>query len=520
MASADAALKGGKKTARKKILLFYPRLHANEIGEEADFPPLALMAAASMIDRNRFDVRIIDLRFEEDFFGPKGFAKQVLEDCLCVGISALSGHQIRNGLEVARRVREIAPTAKIVWGGWHPTLFAEQTASHPLVDVVVRGQGEITFKGLVERLEEGRPFSDLEGISFRENGAVRHNPDRPIADINGFPATPYDLVDLDRYLTASEAGGSTGDRRFIYYNSSVGCRHRCKFCVISLVFKRQWLALKPERVLDELEFLVKKHRIRTIYFADSEFFIDLGRVKEICRGIIERGLDIRWHALLRAEKLPKCDEETLQLIKRSGCDTLVVGVETGSQNVSRIINKDNKTEHAVATAKILARLGIAGHYAFVFGFPGERPEDVRASFDLIAKLKENDPNCLIPMYFYHPDPATPLYGEAEHPGYEPPADLEAWGEVDYNIKEAWAPWITPRFVDLVKRAVVFYIPAAFPAEITRGTLTHMKSRMQKGWKKYFYRALHRLARVRVKRHCYAFPLEWRIFNLLNRKKYR
>ncbi|MFH1550905.1 MAG: radical SAM protein, partial [Planctomycetota bacterium] len=411
------------------------------------------------------------------------------------------------------------PDVPIVWGGWHATLFPEQTAAHPLVDVVVRGQGEITFSELVDSFDRRRPIHRVEGISFRSNGSVQHNPDRPVADIGDFPPMPYDLIDIDRYLAPSGAAAH-GDRRFIYFSSSVGCRHRCKFCVISLVFKRKWIALDAERVVDELESLVKKHDIRSIYFADSEFFIDLGRVHDICRGIVERGLNVSWQALLRAEKLPKCDEETLQLLRKSGCDTLVIGVETGSEHVSKIICKDNKVEHALKTARILKRLGITGHYAFVFGFPGERAQDVKKSFELIAQLKQIDPNCLIPMYFYHPDPSTALYEEAVKMGLRSPQSLEEWGKVDYNIKEAWAPWITPRFTDHVKRAVVFHIPAAHPADIARGTLTHMKSKMQKGWKKYFFRLLHLTSKFRVKHGWYGFPVEWRIFNMFHRRHYR
>ena len=501
---------------KQKIILFYPKLQPCGVHEDVNFPPLAPVAASSLLDREKYDVRIVDQRLEDPL---NGSSEELLNGSLCVGISALSGHQIQNGLDAARKVRSVAPNVPIVWGGWHATLFPQQTAAHPLVDVVVRGQGEITFRELVDSFDRRRPIHHVEGISFRSNGSVQHNPDRPIADISDFPPMPYDLIDIDRYLAPS-GEAAHGDRRFIYYSSSVGCRHRCKFCVISLVFKRKWIALDAERVVDELESLVKKHDIRSIYFADSEFFIDLGRVHDICRGIVERGLNVSWQALLRAEKLPKCDEETLQLLKKSGCDTLVIGVETGSEHVSKIICKDNKVEHALKTAQILKRLGITGHYAFVFGFPGERAQDVKQSFELIAQLKQIDPNCLIPMYFYHPDPSTALYEEAVKMGLRSPQSLEEWGKVDYNIKEAWAPWITPRFADKVKRAVVFHIPAAYPADIARGTLTHMKSKMQKGWKKYFFRLLHLTSKFRVKHGWYGFPVEWGIFNMFNRRHYR
>ena len=497
---------------KPKVVLFYPKLHGEGIEEAADFPPLALLAAASMIDRSRYDVRVVDLRFDNDLDD----ADELLRDCVCAGVSALSGHQIRSGLAAAGCVRRKAPHIPIVWGGWHPTLFPEQTAVHPLVDVVVRGQGEVTFPELLETLQNDRNRESVRGLTFRRNGSIISTEERPLANINEFPEIPYDLVDVNHYLSPNGNGGE----RFIYYTSSVGCPHRCGFCVISLVYKRRWFALSAERVVDEIESLVKRYGIRIIQFADSEFFVNKRRVLEICRLMVERRLGIRWRALLRSEMLSRYTEDELDVLRDSGCEQLIFGVETGSQHVSDIIHKDNRVENAVESARRCRYMGVDGHYAFVFGFPGETRDDMMASFDLIAKLKEIDPNCLIPMYFYHPDPSTPLYAKAEEMGLSPPKDLKEWGEVDYNIKEAWAPWITDSYADLVKRAVVFYLPAAYPADITRGTLTHMKSKMEKDWKKYLFRLLHHLAKLRVKKRFYRFPIEWQIYNLLHRRTYR
>ncbi|MFH1549964.1 MAG: radical SAM protein, partial [Planctomycetota bacterium] len=423
---------------KPKIVLIYPKLHGEGVEEQANFPPLALLAAARKVNRERYDVRIVDLRFENEF--ERG-AERLLADCVCVGVSALSGHQIASGLDACRVVRQKAPGVPIVWGGWHPTLFPEETAAHPLVDVVVRGQGETTFSELVDSFDRRRPIHHIEGISFQSNGSVQHNTDRPIADISDFPPMPYDLVDVNRYLSPDGNGGE----RFIYYISSAGCPHRCGFCVISLVYNRRWYALPAERVVNEIESLVGRYGIRTIEFADSELFVGKKRVLEICRLLVERKLDVKWVALLRTEALKNYDDEELDLLKRSGCKRLVFGVETGSQRMSDLICKDNRVEDAIESAKKLKKTGIEGHFAFVFGFPGEAREDVKASFRLIAKLKEIAPESLVPMYFYHPDPQTPLYRKALEMGLVAPGGLEGWGKVDYNIKEAWAPWITPRF---------------------------------------------------------------------------
>ena len=111
--------------------------------------PLALLAIASALDRSEVDVVIIDGRLERD---PVRAVVDAAKDAVCVGITVLTGAPIRDALAVSRAVKAAHPRCPVVWGGWHPSLFAEQCLADPCVDIVVKGQGEAAFAEIVGRL--------------------------------------------------------------------------------------------------------------------------------------------------------------------------------------------------------------------------------------------------------------------------------------------------------------------------------------------------------------------------------
>lgn len=316
---------------KNTIVLFYPKIYDTYV--EWHRAPLSLMAIARQIEQD-FSVEIIDERVEEKI--SEKVAKS-LQNALCFGITALTGTQLRHALKIANFVRRDAPDIPIVWGGWHSSIMPEQTAMHPLVDIVVRGQGEVTFYEIVNALKLNKQLDDVLGITYKKDGKVISNPDRPFHDINEFPPMPYHLVNVEKYIGSPP--GSNG-ARIISYISSMGCPHRCAFCADTTVYKRRWSGLRADRVVDELERLSKAYNIEGFYFEDSNFFASIERVKNICKGILDKGLQIKWEGEVRTEKFLKADKELKDLIKKSGCYQLLVGAESGSQEVLDMINKD------------------------------------------------------------------------------------------------------------------------------------------------------------------------------------
>ncbi|MBJ7428971.1 MAG: cobalamin-dependent protein, partial [Bacteroidia bacterium] len=139
--------------------------------------PLALIAIGSYLDAEKYNVEIIDARIEKN---PIEKIKQALSNNgVCFATTVLTGAPIKDAQFISREVKALFPKIPVVWGGWHPSLFPEQTLKEPSIDVIIKGQGEITFKELLERFETQSSLEGLQGISYKnkENQVVT-NPER------------------------------------------------------------------------------------------------------------------------------------------------------------------------------------------------------------------------------------------------------------------------------------------------------------------------------------------------------
>src|SRR5262245_54216150 len=215
--------------------------------------PLALAAVASALDRRRYAPVIVDGRLETD---PVGRLVAECADALALGVTALTGAPLGDALAVTRRVKQALPALPVVWGGWHPSLFASECVrEETAIDAVVVGQGEDTFAEILDRLEAGASLDGLAGAATRRaDGTVAPAPPSPLRDLNARPAHDYDLLAVERYCAKKR-------RRQLDYVSSQGCRFRCAFCADPGAYARAWTSLAPERVGDEAAFLHRRHRI-------------------------------------------------------------------------------------------------------------------------------------------------------------------------------------------------------------------------------------------------------------------
>lgn len=259
----------------KEVLLVFPGKH------KAPDPqvPLQLLHVASALRQAGYKVRIFDMRLND-------YRSLKLGDPLFVGLTCMSGQQILFGMNFAERIRSETPDVPIVWGGVHPTLLPEQTAASRLVDVVVRGEGENAVVNLADALSSGKELDSVKGIAYKRGGVVVSTSDADLVDLDKIPIElPYDLLDLKRYPTL-QAG------RF-HIQTSRGCPHRCGFCYNSNFNKHAWRGKTAKRVVDEIEFILKKSpHVKIIDPVDDNFFVDQKRIEDICKGIIERGLKV------------------------------------------------------------------------------------------------------------------------------------------------------------------------------------------------------------------------------------
>lgn len=440
--------------------------------------PLALVTVASHLDRERFDPVLIDGRLEED---PEAAVLREIDGALCLGVTVLTGAPIHDAIRVTRAAKRHRPDLPVVWGGWHPSMFGTECLDEPAVDVTVQGQGEVTFAEVVERLAAGESLEGCQGTCYRDaGGEVRRNPPRPLRDLNELAPHDYTLIDVERFF---EIKG----KRQLDYISSQGCAFRCAFCADPFVYQRKWTGLSPERMGEEIEALWRRHRFDDVNFQDETFFTYAKRVEAVADEFIRRQLPITWAATMRADQCHRLPEEVFVKCKRSGLRRVLIGVESGSQEMIDRIRKDIKIEQVFIAAERCRRHGVAVNFPFIVGFPEETDESVAATLDVAKRLRAMSPDFQTPFFYFKPYPGTSITEDAVRNGFSLPCDLEEWSAFDF-VGSVGGPWVSPEKFRLIE---------------------NFKFYQQVAWDRAsaWTQPVQRLARWRCRRDFYALPVE-------------
>ena len=329
-------------------------------------PPLGLAYLASVARNEGFDVKIIDSLAENLSFNE--LEKKIKEyDPDVVGITSTTT-SIPDAYKVAEISKRINPNVITVIGGPHVTFVPELTLKEsPYIDIVVRGEGEEIFKQLLHNLDKGKKLSNIRGITYRENNRIRSNPPMPlIKDIDNIPIPAFDLLPMEKY--------QFGKKRFGVIITSRGCPFQCIFCSSSLQFGKKWRAHSVERVIEELKILHDEFKIREIEFLDDTFTLSKKRAQEICKAIIQEGLDISWSASSRVDTF---DLDTAVYMKKAGAHTIYFGIESGSEKTLKFIKKGITLTQAIDAVKIAKKAKLRTLGSFIIGFPYEKEEDMR-----------------------------------------------------------------------------------------------------------------------------------------------
>ena len=295
---------------KRRVVLYNPYAEFHTM-------PLALLAIASHLDRERYEPVIVDARLESD---AAGAVLRAANGAVCLGVTVLTGAPIRDAVRVSRAAKARYPDLPVVWGGWHPSMFGADCLEEASVDVTVQGQGESTFTEIVDRLARGEALDGCLGCTHRaRDGSIVQNAARPLEDVNALKPHDYSLIDVARYYRLKT-------KPQMDYITSQGCRFRCAFCADPFVYERRWVGLEPARVGAEVEELWRRYRFTDLNFQDETFFTSTPRVVAIAEEFLRRQLPITWAATMRADQCVRLSDEAFQTCKRSGLRRVLVGV--------------------------------------------------------------------------------------------------------------------------------------------------------------------------------------------------
>jgi len=303
--------------------------------------------------------------------------------------------------------KNVNSAIKTVTGGAHAGSMAREILSlNPDVDFVIIGEAERTLLDLLRALETGSGYSDLDGIAFRQGDSATLIPKtKYIEDLDSVPFPARHLFDMRRYLEKGESHGYARQRPFTQVVTSRGCPCRCTFCCLDAHWGGRQRMRSARNVLDELEWIVKEYGVKEVHFEDENFTANKKRAIEICDGIIERGLDIRWHSAagIAAYTL---DEQLLDKMQASGCFSITLGIESGNQNVvTRLMNKPVNLKKIPVLVKQIRDRGMDVRGFFMIGYPGETKETIEQTIDY-AKQLELD---WVYISIFSPLPKTRIY---------------------------------------------------------------------------------------------------------------
>lgn len=416
------------------IVLIQPMTNIFDAGKSRPTPPLSLLAAARLAAA-RHEVRIVDQRATPHW--RRELETLLRAKPLLVGVTSVTGSQLDHALAAARFVHQTAPQVPLVWGGIHATLFPEQVLADPAADLVIRGEGEHTLAQLADALAEGRGPHGIAGVSYRDNGQVRHADDRSFVDLDAMP-------DVDLSLAPGGDHFLVEGRPATYVETSRGCPNRCAYCYNAVFHHRRWRGEKPATVLDRWRRLRRERpHIVHLSIVDDNFFGNPKRALDLAEGLVREGAPFRYQVQgAEVAMLDGFDDDQLALLRRSGCVRLDMGVESGSARLLESVDKRLSPDQVRRVNRRLAACGITAWYNFLAGMPGETDADLDASFALMLQLLRDNPQALVsPFYLYAPYPGTALFERSQELGYRPPARLDGWaGLHDGRLA---VPWIDP-----------------------------------------------------------------------------
>ena len=371
------------------------------------YPPLGLLYIAATLEKEGHQVQILDsqalnLMTQET----KKEIRKAKPDI--VGITAMTP-TVKGAFEAARLSKEIYPDVPTVLGGVQLSLYSEATVSNQYVDFGINGEGEHVMIDLLKALNSGKDFSKITGLIYKENGKVKTNGFRIVEDLDSLPFPARHLVRTGDYSCVIAKDPMTT------LMTSRGCPYRCGFCFkgptdTKLRFR------SPKNVVDEIEECINKYKVKEIMFYDDTFTADRKHAMGICDEIIKRGIKISWETPTRVNCI---DEELLKKMEEAGCIRLRLGVESGNDEILKIMRKGTNKEMVKKAFTMLRKTKIESFAYFIIGYVHENEQTIRDTINFAKELNSD----WVMFTIATPLPQTPLFDEAVKLGY---MDKDYW----------------------------------------------------------------------------------------------
>jgi anaerobic magnesium-protoporphyrin IX monomethyl ester cyclase len=369
-------------------------------------PPVGLMYVAAVLEKEGYEVKIVDAYLER--LSQIELSKRIIkQDPDIVGITTDSCN-FHESLRVAKLVKNVS-NAVVVMGGPHVTVRAKEVVQYPEVDAVVFGEGEYTMLDIAHMVKNGKSLEGCKGCVFKENDKIIFNPPRKrIENLDVLPFPARHLLPYEKYSRTYTLGGIKTPVDTMC--TSRGCLFNCSYCSSRIIWGKVYHARSPENVVAEIEHLIDNYGTKGVYFRDDNFTLDEDRILKICEILREREIDIEWECSSRVDLVNK---SLLEKMYKAGCRAIWYGIESGSQETLKKLNKGIRLEQSRNAVKITKEAGIKVGGSFMIGIPGENMEDIEKTLQLIRELKCTP----TAAHYFYAIPDSRLYREVVQNGW-------------------------------------------------------------------------------------------------------
>ncbi len=390
---------------KKRILLIYPpspvlnredrcQQPTKDLIVIPPLPPTDLMYLAAVAEKQGLDAKIADYSQGGDYEADLLVFKP---DYLVVNIATPT---LEHDLEAIKKAKEICPNIiTIAKGAAFLTLAERIIKEHDELDFGILGEAENTLKEILEEKSK----TEILGLYYKENDAVKFTGCRPfIEDLDSLPFPARYLVDNNIYRRPDN------NKVQATIKVSRGCPFHCFFCLATPVSGAKVRRRSPENIVAEIRECVEKYNIKNFLFWSDIFNIDKDWTMELCQAIIDSGLKITWSANTRADT---ADLEMAEMMYKSGCRLVSIGVESGSQYMLEKMGKKITLNDVRRTVKVFKKAKIRIYNYFVIGLPWETEETVEETIKFAIELNSD----FISFYTATPLPGSRFYDYAlEH----------------------------------------------------------------------------------------------------------
>ncbi len=482
--------------SQNKIILFNPR----SANAKHRIPNSILQVGASIHGKHEYV--FVDGNMEKD---PWQTINRYLAtgEFRFLGMTVMPGPQLQQAIPFAKKVREQFPEVINIWGGYFASNQHKVVLNSGYVDFAINGPGDKCFPELLDALNNNKPYEFISNLIYKtEKGDIVKTNKESLLDQDALPDLPYEYLNsfypIKNYLAKTFLGENT-----LAYHSSMGCPFKCSFCAVVPIYEARWRGRSAQLIYNDIKKIKETYGADAIEFHDNNFYVSEKRTLEFSKLMLNENMN--WWGEGRIDTLDKYKDDTLKIMRDSGCRMIFFGAESGSDHILKAMDKGGKQTGAqiIRFAERMKKFDIIPEYSFVLGLPGRSQKEVmdqiRSEIQFIKKVKAVNPDTEIIIYVYSPVPTegSELYQRITEAGFKFPEKLEDWISPQWEKfdlrKNPLTPWLTAQMIDEIKNFEVVlngYYPthsdvklSNFQKKVIRGVSSW---RYKMGWHKFPY----------------------------------